>query len=76
MLVNQNKLRRTATMMSESVRLPKALQDFVNAAQWTFAKTMPEWPHEYIVRDQVDSELFGGRVGDVHQNRGRVGDIL
>jgi hypothetical protein len=27
-------------------------------AEWTFAKTMPEWPHEYIVRDRVDGELF------------------
>ena len=44
--------------MSESVILPRALRDFVDNAQWTFAKTMPEWPHEYIVRGQVDENLF------------------
>jgi hypothetical protein len=45
-------------MMSESVTLPGALQDFVDTAEWTFAKTMPDWPHEYIVRDRVDENLF------------------
>ena len=45
-------------MMSEAVTLPRALRDFVDTAEWTFAKTMPEWPHEYIVRDRVDERLF------------------
>jgi len=39
--------------MSEAVTLPKALWDFVDTAQWTFAKMMQEWPHEYIVRGRV-----------------------
>lgn len=26
------------------------MQEFVEGQQWTFAKTMPEWPHEYIIR--------------------------
>ena len=30
----------------------------VDTEEWTFAKTMPEWPHEYIVRDRVDAQLF------------------
>jgi len=30
---------------------------FVDCERWTFAKTMPEWPHEYLVRSRVD-ELF------------------
>lgn len=34
------------------------LRTFVEEQHWTFAKTMPEWPHEYIVRDRVDEELF------------------
>lgn len=45
-------------MMSAAATLPRALRDFVDTAEWTFAKTMPEWPHEYIVRDRVDEELF------------------
>ena len=45
-------------MTSNSVPLPNVLQEFIDSVQWTFAKTMPEWPHEYIVRDQVDEDLF------------------
>ena len=37
---------------------PASLRAFVDGEEWTFAKTMPEWPHEYIVRDRVDGELF------------------
>jgi len=37
---------------------PQELRDFVNRETWTYAKTMPEWPHEYIVRERVDEELF------------------
>ena len=45
-------------MTNSSASLPGVLQEFVDCAQWTFAKTMPEWPHEYIVRDRVDQDLF------------------
>ena len=38
--------------------LPIDLIDFVEFVHWRYAKTMPEWPHEYIVREQVDEELF------------------
>lgn len=41
-------------MPSFSPRIKK----FVNTSAWTFAKTMPEWPHEYIVRGKVDEGLF------------------
>ena len=34
------------------------LRAFVDETHWTFAKTMPEWPHEYIVRDRVDEQLL------------------
>jgi hypothetical protein len=37
---------------------PAELLNFVTAQQWTFAKTMSEWPHEYIVRSRVDEALF------------------
>ena len=45
-------------MTTNSVPLPNVLQEFIDSVQWTFAKTMPEWPHEYIVRDRVDENLF------------------
>ena len=38
--------------------LPAALRTFVDEQVWTFAKTMPDWPHEYLVRDRVDEGLF------------------
>ncbi len=32
---------------------------FIKQTQWIFAKTYAKtWPHEYIVEEQVDSELF------------------
>ena len=40
------------------MKLPVRLRRFVDEEKWTFAKTMPEWPHEYLVRDRVDEELF------------------
>jgi len=35
---------------------------------WTYAKTMPEWPHEYIIRDNVDEELFEKLVIHIRKN--------
>ena len=29
------------------------LNAFVQAHAWTYAKTMPQWPHEYVVRKNV-----------------------
>ena len=37
---------------------PPEIREFVESESWTFAKTMPEWPHEYLVRDRVDEGLF------------------
>jgi hypothetical protein len=54
--------------MSEAVTLPKALRDFVDTVQWTFAKTMPEWPHEYVVRERVDENLFLRLVRHIRAN--------
>lgn len=44
---------------------PEVLCKFVKGEQWTYAKTMPEWPHEYIVRERVDEELFVQLVGHI-----------
>ncbi len=27
-------------------------KQFIEQAKWTFAKTMPQWPHEYTLRNQ------------------------
>ena len=39
-------------------RFHKTLRDFVDHETWTYAKTIPDWPHEYIVRKRVDEQLF------------------
>jgi len=39
-------------------RFPAHLKSFIDTSDWTFAKTMPDWPHHYIVRDRVDQDLF------------------
>jgi len=43
------------------------LKDFINKASWTYAKTMPEWPHEYIVRGKVDENLFVETVKHIRE---------
>lgn len=30
--------------------------EFVDAHPWTFAKTMPQWPHEWTTRDTCRSQ--------------------
>jgi hypothetical protein len=54
--------------MSDSSALPENLREFVASSKWTFAKTIPEWPHEYLVRDRVDSVLFESLVLHVRQH--------
>ena len=34
------------------------IKDFIQSVTWTYAKTIPDWPHEYIVRHHVDKGLF------------------
>jgi hypothetical protein len=48
--------------------LSKGLRHFVKEEKWTFAKTMPEWPHEYIVRGRVDETLFEALVYHIRAN--------
>jgi hypothetical protein len=33
------------------------LRRFIAAERWTFAKTMPDWPREYLARGKVDERL-------------------
>ena len=48
--------------------LPPDLRNFVKAQTWTYAKTMPEWPHEYIVRDRVDESFLVRLVEHIRTN--------
>jgi len=52
----------------DSDGFPEDLKQFVDEEEWTYAKTMPEWPHEYLVREQVDEELFKKLVIHIREN--------
>jgi hypothetical protein len=47
---------------------PEDLYNFVRETEWTYAKTMPQWPHEYIVRGRVDENHFEQLVRHVRAN--------
>jgi len=41
------------------MKLSEKLKNFIKGQDWIFAKTYKEtWPHEYIVQERVDKELF------------------
>lgn len=41
------------------MQLNKKLKSFIEKQDWTFAKTYAKtWPHEYIVQEKVDNELY------------------
>ena len=43
--------------------------EFIGRHEWTFAKTMPDNPHEYVVRKKVDSEAdFDAFVRFIREN--------
>ena len=48
--------------MSDAERppaFPHELRTLIEEEKWTFASTYAKtWPHEYIVRDRVDEDLF------------------
>ena len=58
------------------VSFPRELKAFVNEHGWTFAKTMPKWPHEYLVRQCVNEGLFEQLVRHIrmHGYEGRFYD--
>ena len=55
-------------MTGVSSPFPANLRRFVDAERWTFAKTMSEWPHEYLVRERVDGKLFEELVKHIRAN--------
>jgi hypothetical protein len=47
---------------------PPKIRAFVDCQSWTFARTYAEtWPHEYLVRDQVDDQLFVQLVNHIRE---------
>jgi hypothetical protein len=52
----------TAHMFSDDLRR------FINDEQWRFTSRMPDWPHEYLVRERVDRKLFERAVKHIRSN--------
>jgi len=48
--------------------LPDKLSSFISNEKWTYAKTMPKWPHEYLVREKVDETLFVELAAFIREN--------
>ena len=49
--------------------------NFINTSTWTFAKTMPQWPHYYIVRNTQNEKDFVALVEYIRGN-GKPGPFL
>lgn len=64
----QGTARGPESMLRAIEPLPEDLRRFVNEERWTFAKSMPAWPHEYLVRERVDVELFVRMVEHIRAN--------
>ena len=43
------------------------LSEFIITVSWTYAKTMSEWPHEYIVKKDVNVKLFNELVKHIRK---------
>jgi len=43
------------------------LSEFIKTVSWTYAETMPEWPHEYIVKNCVDDKLYNELVKHIRK---------
>ena len=44
------------------------IKAFINSSKWTYAKTMPEWPHYYIVRSPDNEGMFVKTVEHIRAN--------
>jgi len=43
--------------MSNNSEFERILK-FINSVEWTFSKTMPQWPHEWIIKHKVNRDEF------------------
>ena len=53
-------------------KFPDEIKTFINASKWTYAKTMPEWPHYYIIRHPDNEAMFVKTVEHI-RSRGYEG---
>ena len=55
-------------MNADTVIFPDDLRRFVDTERCTYARTMAEWPHEYLVRERVDASLFERTVEHIRRH--------
>ena len=41
---------------------------FIAASRWTYAKTMPQWPHEYVMKRSDNAADFDEAARFIHRN--------
>lgn len=51
-----------------NVDIPEFIKAFISKECWTFAKTMPQWPHWYLVRAKCDDDTFSKFVSFIYTN--------
>jgi hypothetical protein len=47
---------------------PNEIKAFISSSTWTYAKTMPTWPHKYIVRSPDNEAMFVKMVECIRTN--------
>jgi len=50
------------------LEIPEFITIFIAKEKWTFAKTMPQWPHWYVVRGNCDDDTFAKFVSFIYSN--------
>lgn len=50
------------------VRTIEEFRAFVAATNWTYAKTMPRWPHEYVMRKAANAAEFDEAARLIHSH--------
>ena len=55
--------------MIVTTKWPEDLEQFIHAADWTYAKTYAKtWPHEYLVKERVDERMFLAMVRHIREH--------
>ena len=53
------------------VQIDLDILEFIKTSRWRFAKTMPQWPHEYVVRNwRPEKETVFERFVIIIRNQG------
>jgi len=51
----------------KKMTLSPKLMNFLNNDKWIFSKRIPNWPHEYIVRELVDDVTFFSFIENIRE---------